>query len=520
MRCRDEWGELTVAVSIRPALTAGLAAVCAGTLTFTATTAPQAASVLTRSEQVVSYQVDLRASTELVMPQELLAAVSALSPAQVLTVANVLSTGAATPTIAPLPGLTALADAIDGIYNVVEPWVRYGFQVAASVVAWIPWVGIFANQIMVVYNFVESLINSGVYNVTDWMRGEGSALKNIADWVVDLGLAVVWLGIDEASAWIPLPPAFPYPPRPPWADLSEGIFGDVVVGASQLLADVSNAIWNIWEPIKSVIGNGVAFTGDLLDAISFIPFVPLINFQIQQGWELIAGEGDALTGFAHDMINAGNQWVADTVNGDGLIAATVNAAVATWNSIGARIGQAVQALVDWGAAQVDYFFGWLTPGAASTLAEQQVSSAKSVDIETLSVDTPVAETAAVTSATTDEDAVRSAADDAPVAATVEPAVAAPVEEAPVEEAPAVVESEAPTATEDTAEATDLPDSGDAEDADGQEDSPSASTSAEDTDAEQTPTTDDTPDTPSSEPDKPAAAQDHDTSGGDDSGSAK
>ena len=63
-----------------------------------------------------------------------------------------------------------------------------------------------------------------------------------------------------------------------------------------------------------------------------------------------------LTGFAHDMINAGNQWVFDTAN-VGILNATVNAAVTTWNSIGGRIGQAVQALLDWGAAQLENLFG-------------------------------------------------------------------------------------------------------------------------------------------------------------------
>ena len=182
------------AVSIRPALTAGVAALCAGALTFTATAAPQAASVLTHPERIVSTQVDLRASTELVMPPKLVAAVSALTEGQVLTVANALNPTPNTP-------VDGVADGIDNLYNTVEPWVRYGFEVAAAVVAWIPWVGIFSNQIMVVYNFVESLINSGVFNTTDWMRGDGSALKNVADWVVDAGLALVWLGIDEVGGY-------------------------------------------------------------------------------------------------------------------------------------------------------------------------------------------------------------------------------------------------------------------------------------------------------------------------------
>ncbi len=431
-------------MTIRPALTAGVAALCASALTFTATTAPQAASVLTHPERIVSTQVDLRASTELVMPPKLVAAVSALTEEQVLAVADALNPTPSTP-------VDGLADTIDNLYNAVEPWVRYGFQVAASVVAWIPWVGIFSNQIMVVYNFVESLINSGVFNTTDWMRGDGSALKNVADWVVDAGLALVWLGIDEVGAWIPLPPV-PIPiPRPPWADLPEGGLGNIVAGASQLVADVSNGIWNIWEPIKGGIGTGVDAVGNALNAISFIPFVPVVNFQIQEGWKLIAGEGDALTGFAHDMINAGNQWVFDTVD-VGILNATVNAAVTTWNSIGGRIGQAVQALLDWGAAQLENLFGigYTKPSTLTVDVTAAAPEKKSVAAEALSVDTSAAKPPAGDAPVSTGD--KSAAPEPEPAATdpVDDPVTGPTT-APAPEptvTPAAVEPEAPEVTPD------------------------------------------------------------------------
>ena len=431
-----------MALSMRPALTAGVAALCAGALTFTSTTAPQAASVLTHPEQTVSAQVSLRAATELVMPPKLVSAVSSLSEAQVLDVANAL---AVTPNATPVDGL---ADAIDAIYGAVEPWVRYGFEVAAAVVAWIPWVGIFSNQIMVVYNFVESLINSGVFNFTDWMRGEGSALKNVADWVVDAGLALVWLGIDEVGAWVPLPPV-PIPiPRPPWADLPEGGLGNIVAGASQILADVSNGIWNVWEPIKGGIGAGVDAVGNVLQAVSFIPFVPVVNFQIQEGWNLIAAEGDALTGFAHDMINAGNQWVSDTVN-VGILNATVNAAVNTWNSIGGRIGEAVQALLAWGQAQLENLFGigYNKPSGLVPDAADASVKAKSVAATALSADATVAEPDSSGDAHKQPTVTAAAGEhqaDAPQqqSTTTEPTVDSTA--TPVEPAPVVTPSEGPT----------------------------------------------------------------------------
>lgn len=355
-------------LSIRSALTAGVVAAGASCLVVSASVTPL-------PEQRVGFGA---AQHHVVCPP-----LTSMTTSDVMLLAAVqaLRADGTAPTIAPVPGLTSVADTIDDIYVAIEQWVRYGFEVAADIVAWIPWVGIFANQVMVVYNFVESLINSGVFNTTDWLRGEGSVLKNVADWVVDLGLAVVWLGIDEVGAWIPLPPLDWYPPRPPAADLPEGFFGDAVVGASHLLANVSNGIWNIWEPIEGGIDWAVSGISGLLNAVSWIPFVPLIDMEIVEGWNLIAGEIDALTGFAHDMINAGDQFVTDTVQGDGLIAAIINATNTTLESIGTRGGEAIQALVNWVNAQIEFFLDPFTPDEATADSSVELTSAVTGDDE-------------------------------------------------------------------------------------------------------------------------------------------
>lgn len=380
-------------LSVRSSLTAGIAAGCAGCIVFSASVAP-----LPDHQVSVGavYTAPLRAATQPSSPV-------ATSDVLLLAAVQALRTHGTAPTTALIPGLTGTADAIDDIYVAIEQWVRYGFEVAADVVAWIPWVGIFANQIMVVYNFVESLINSGVFNTTDWIRGEGSVLKNVADWVVDLGLAVVWLGIDEVGAWIPLPPLDWYPPRPPAADLPEGSLGDTVVGASHLLADISNGIWDIWVPIRGGIDWAVGAASGLLDTVSWIPFVPLIDFEMTEGWNLIAGEIDALTGFAHDMINAGDQFVTDALHGDGLIAAIINATSNTVQSIGTRGGEAIQALVDWVNAQIDYFLSPL--GATESSADAEDSSASALVSD--SAETTVTPTFARTTKPDEETAVRS-----------------------------------------------------------------------------------------------------------------
>ena len=108
--------------------------------------------------------------------------------------------------------------------------------------------------------------------------------------------------LDEINNWIPLPPGL-YPPDPPVADVQEGIFGDLVVGASDILADVSNGIWDIWEPIKGRRRRPGRLLQQYPDAISWVPFVPLINFQLNQSWELIA-KGSTPSSGSPTMINA------------------------------------------------------------------------------------------------------------------------------------------------------------------------------------------------------------------------
>jgi hypothetical protein len=199
----------------------------------------------------------------------LIAAVQPLALAQQPPLLNVLLSSplrllgpAATPGTSPPPPAPIqfaiapnLANTIDGIYTAVEPWVRYGFEVATAVVRWIPYVGWFAGQIMVFYNFFESMVASGVFNFTDWLRGDGGVLENLVDFGVDVGLAFVWLGLDEVAQFIPLPPFCCYPPRPP----VQGPFLalDTVAGPAET-ADIVEAN----EKRSAVKGEDVAETPD------------------------------------------------------------------------------------------------------------------------------------------------------------------------------------------------------------------------------------------------------------------
>ena len=91
--------------------------------------------------------------------------------------------------------------------------MRYGFQVAADVLGWVPYVGWLSGQIMVFYTFGEGNVQSGVFNFTDWLRGQGGVIENVVDFGIDVGLAFIWLGIDEWSYFLPpLPPFCRYRP--------------------------------------------------------------------------------------------------------------------------------------------------------------------------------------------------------------------------------------------------------------------------------------------------------------------
>jgi hypothetical protein len=147
------------------------------------------------------------------------------------------------------------------------------------------------------YFFGESLVASGVFNITDWLRGDGSVVENLVDFGIDVGLAFVWLGLDELRQFVPLPP-IPLPPVPPL----QGPFlaAETVVGPTEtpgvgvenaggslvralldrVLNNPLNANGDIDGAFKggaalsSLIRNGIADIGDLLGVALSPPVSP------------------------------------------------------------------------------------------------------------------------------------------------------------------------------------------------------------------------------------------------------
>lgn len=210
-----------MSTSVRSYLVAGAAAATATAIALAPVQAAPAdiavpAHPTSTQPQLTQAMVDLLAAasrmTAAVAPK--LPSQSGAAPAPGVAPAGAVTTGvtAAPTAIAIAPNL---ANTIDQIYVDVEPWVQWGFEIGASALGWIPWVGGWAGGLLMdAYNFGQSLVASGVFNFTDWLRGDGGIIQNLADFGVDAVLAVAWLGIDVVSTFIPLPP-IPLPPRPP-----------------------------------------------------------------------------------------------------------------------------------------------------------------------------------------------------------------------------------------------------------------------------------------------------------------
>ena len=256
----------------------------AGVATVTASAVVIAPSVQPAPPPTPAPAVQLAADVQQLAEQPPLLTILLNSPLALLGPAA--TPGTLPPPPAPIQFAIApnLADTIDGIYLAVEPWVRYGFEVATSIVRWIPYVGWFAGQIMVFYNFGQSIVASGVFNFTDFLRGQGGVVENLVDFGVDVGLAFVWLGLDELAQFVPLPP-IPLPPRPPLQGAflaAETLMGPTETpgigvgnaGSLQALLDrVLNNPLNAGggvdgafkggAALSSLIRNGIAGVGDL-----------------------------------------------------------------------------------------------------------------------------------------------------------------------------------------------------------------------------------------------------------------
>ena len=103
---------------------------------------------------------------------------------------------------------------IKNVYNAIEPWVEWGFDVAAYAVGWIPYVGWLAPQISIFYDFGERIVRSITFNIADWLGGNISFWDGLVNVGIDTINSFIYLANDQLAFWLPpLPPIPPIGPR-------------------------------------------------------------------------------------------------------------------------------------------------------------------------------------------------------------------------------------------------------------------------------------------------------------------
>lgn len=229
------WGAV-MTVSVRAYLLAGAAAATATTIALTAV-------------QVTPADVAVPAHPTSPQPElsqamvDLLAAAGRMRMAIPAPSMPLAPSARSAPAASAQPTATAiapnLADTIDNVYVTVEPWVQYGFEVAAYALGWVPWVGGWAGGLLLDgYNFGQSIAASAVFNFTDFLRGDGGIVTNLADFGVDVALSFAWLAIDVVNTFVPLPP-IPLPPRPP---LQGPLLASTLAGPTTAAVSLTGAI--------------------------------------------------------------------------------------------------------------------------------------------------------------------------------------------------------------------------------------------------------------------------------------
>jgi hypothetical protein len=198
-----------VDISLRSCLTAGIATITATAVAFgPAVQQPAPAAPPPPVVQVVS------------PPLQLTAAVQPLAVADLpnllvdwlerIIVPPSASQPFPTPPAGPGPAPTSIPSTLEWAYHAVEPWVRYGFELATYAAGWVPYVGWLSGQIMIFYNFGERIVHAITHNTLDWLSGNGSFLFNLGEgiaWTID---AFIQLGIDEWNFFLPPLPPLPF----------------------------------------------------------------------------------------------------------------------------------------------------------------------------------------------------------------------------------------------------------------------------------------------------------------------
>jgi hypothetical protein len=108
----------------------------------------------------------------------------------------------------------AFGDGIEAAYLTFEPYVQYGFQLAAYAAGFVPYVGYLAQQINIFYNLIEPIVRSGLFNTLDWLGGQITFAQGLNNFFNATAASIGYF-INSEINWLFgyfLPPLPPLPP--------------------------------------------------------------------------------------------------------------------------------------------------------------------------------------------------------------------------------------------------------------------------------------------------------------------
>ena len=134
-----------------------------------------------------------------------------------LTAARALLAPAAMTNAAAAPAAltsAAFGDGIEAAYLAIEPYVRYGFELAAYAVGFVPWVGFLAPQILFFYDLFEPIVQSGLFNILDWLGGSITFVQGLNNFFAATSASINQFINTEINWFLSFLP--PLPPLPPF----------------------------------------------------------------------------------------------------------------------------------------------------------------------------------------------------------------------------------------------------------------------------------------------------------------
>ncbi len=137
---------------------------------------------------------------------------------RVLTAASALLAPAAVTNAAAVSAANAfapIAQSIENAYLLIEPYVQYGFELASYATGWLPWIGwIVAPQIMFFYNLFEPMVQSGLFNILDWLGGTITFAQGLNNFLTATTASINYFIHTEINWFLSFLP--PLPPLPPF----------------------------------------------------------------------------------------------------------------------------------------------------------------------------------------------------------------------------------------------------------------------------------------------------------------